>query len=121
MKRILPIVVVLVIIIVASLPFLSNLSKVEAQSEEQLWEYAVMIWNVSSGEFSWHPSALYDFVGSDFAINRDRMDTAWDILNNAEKAELVDYLATVGIAGYELVDSETINGEVFYHFRKLIP
>lgn len=90
----------------------------------QRWEYALMTWDVGNNNFVFNVSGFYSGEDSNFGLisERDTTDQLFSLLDESGIAGLVDYLAVLGLQGYELIDISSLSGGgntvYVYHFKR---
>lgn len=113
-KRVLYFIVALVLIGIVAVAV-----QAQTTSKAQRWEYAVVLWNSSSDEFIFRPSTVYEGAEFTLALDHSLTERLWDALGTVEGVGLIDYLAVMGVTGYELVDVSNIGASLFiYHFKR---
>lgn len=75
------------------------------------WEYVVVLVDIPTGEVT--------LVTSDYAVpDTTGLHELFDALDASEGVRGIDYLAGMGIAGYEMVGTEVVGTNFFYHFKR---
>lgn len=121
MTRNLTIVLLTVIVTIGAFAFYSQLSPVEAQLSFQQWEYALVIWDSSEREYSVTFSDVYELGEVGLPLEQSVVQELWEVVAGLPDPRIMDYLAVLGITGYELVSTETLPGAlVFYYFKRPI-
>lgn len=110
---------ILVVLAVVLLVGVVTVASSQSFVRSQRWEYAIVMWNVSEGEFSWMVSPVYEMSDFETAFAHDITQQLWDALDETGEAGLSDYLAVMGISGYELVDVTNMQtSALVYTFKR---
>ena len=114
MRRAMMVVVVLVLIVGVYVV-------VQAQgiTPFQQWEYAMLVFDSSEGSYTFTTSVVYDEMEFEVALGHELTKNLFEALDGIEDAGLVDYMAAMGVSGFELVDSVNLsNSVIVYNFKR---
>ena len=116
-EKILTIAILVLLVLMAIGRVVNSQTTVAAQR----WEYSLLIWDTSESAAIWRVSTLYESLQDKFLVGPESVRGVWDAVTESDGG-LADYMAVLGISGYELADATGLqNGDLIYTFKRPIP